>query len=289
MALMIVVGLSILVQLGAAVLALRLVRTTGRRAAWTLIALAIFLMAVRRVIPLYQILSGAPAPPHDLVFEIIGLVISFCMLAGIAWIAPIFEAIRSHAEELRRSEEKFRRIVDTAQEGVWFIDAAGTTSYVNRRMTDLVGWTAEAIRGRPITEVFEESSCAEVMRRLGAPGAEKAVHHDCRLRRKDGATVWAIVSANPMFDDAGRPFGALAMITDISERKRMEREREVLIGELQTALASVKTLKGLLRVCAWCNRIQDENGDWSSMEVYLRNHADANFSHGICPQCSGKL
>ena len=74
MELKLVVALSVLAQLGAAILALRLIRVTGRRAAWTFISLAVFLMAVRRVIPLYQIFSGAPPPRGDLAFEIVGLV-----------------------------------------------------------------------------------------------------------------------------------------------------------------------------------------------------------------------
>lgn len=284
-----VVALSVLAQLGAAILALRLIRVTGRQAASFLISLALFGMAVRRIIPLYGLYSGLPPTLMDPAFEWVGLVVSLFMLAGIAWIAPVFETIRSHAEELRRGEERFRRIVNTAQEGICFIDAAGTMSYANRRMAELVGWTAEDMQRRPIAGVFEERSCAEVMRRLGSAGAEMAVQHDCQLRRKDGSTVWAIVSANPLFDEAGKPIGALAMITDISERKRMESERETLIGELQDALASVKTLKGLLPICAWCNKVRDDSGDWHPMEVYIKIHSDASFSHGICPDCRAKM
>ena len=286
MELKLVVALSVLAQLGAALLALRLIRVTGVRWAWTLIAIAVFGMAVRRIIPLYGLYSGLPPSVMDPAFEVVGLAISLCMLAGIAGIGPVFEMIRSHGEELRRSEEKFRRIVDTAQEGIVFIDASGNAKYVNHRLAAMLGYAEDEMRGRPFLDFLPEGCvCVERMKDIGLPGRTFGERNDCRFRRKDGSDLWTIVSANPLRDDAGKAIGALAMITDISERKEMEREREVLIGELQTALANVKTLKGLLPVCAWCSKVRDESGGWQPMEVYIRIHSDANFSHGICPEC----
>ena len=62
-----------------------------------------------------------------------------------------------------------------------------------------------------------------------------------------------------------------------------------LTEDVQAALANVKTLKGLLPICAWCNKVRDEDGDWHPMEVYIKIHSDASFSHGICPECRGKV
>ena len=73
------------------------------------------------------------------------------------------------------------------------------------------------------------------------------------------------------------------------ERKRLETERERLIGQLRDALATVKQLTGLLPICASCKRIRTENGAWETVEEYIREHTDADFSHGICPQCLKKL
>ncbi len=285
-----VVALSVLSQLTAAILALRLIRVTGRQAAWLLISLALFGMAIRRIIPLYGLYAGHSPAVLDPAFEIVGLVVSLFMLAGIAWIGPLFETIRSHAEEIRRSEEKFRRIVDTAQEGIWFIDAAGKTSYVNRRLADMLGYTEEQMRGRPVTDFLPPGcTCVEHYRDIGLPGKAVDERGDCRIRRKDGSDLWTMISANPLVDDAGNSIGSLAMVTDITDRKGMEREREGLIAELQDALANVKTLKGLLPICAWCNKVRDDGGDWHPMEVYLKIHADASFSHGICPECRNRV
>jgi PAS domain-containing protein len=77
--------------------------------------------------------------------------------------------------------------------------------------------------------------------------------------------------------------------TDISARKRAEAEREQLIRELREALAKVRTLHGLLPICAWCKNIRDDHGYWKQLEIYIESHADVSFSHGICPQCMEKF
>ena len=81
----------------------------------------------------------------------------------------------------------------------------------------------------------------------------------------------------------------LVMIEDISERRRAAEERERMIEELQVALASVKTLRGLIPICASCKKIRDDKGYWSQVEVYVRERSDAEFSHGICPECMKAL
>lgn len=76
---------------------------------------------------------------------------------------------------------------------------------------------------------------------------------------------------------------------EIAERQKAEREKAALILELQDTLAQVKTLKGLVPICANCHKIRDDQGFWNQLETYLRAHSDAQFSHGICPDCMASL
>jgi two-component system cell cycle sensor histidine kinase/response regulator CckA len=69
------------------------------------------------------------------------------------------------------------------------------------------------------------------------------------------------------------------------ERKRADKEREDLIAELREAIEKIDLLKGLIPICACCKKIRDDQGYWNQIEVYLREHANAEFSHGICPDC----
>ncbi len=79
------------------------------------------------------------------------------------------------------------------------------------------------------------------------------------------------------------------VFSEITDRKEAEKERETLIQRLHRALSQVKTLQGLLPICASCNKIKDDKGSWERIEIYIRNHTDAKFSHSICPECARKL
>jgi two-component system, cell cycle sensor histidine kinase and response regulator CckA len=73
------------------------------------------------------------------------------------------------------------------------------------------------------------------------------------------------------------------------ERKKGEDEREKLIGELRDALAKVRTLSGLLPICSSCKMIRDDKGYWNRLEVYISEHSEAEFTHGLCPDCMKNL
>ena len=71
--------------------------------------------------------------------------------------------------------------------------------------------------------------------------------------------------------------------------KHAEEERNTLVRQLQDALANIKTMRGLLPICAWCKKIRDDHGYWNQLEAYIGAHSDAEFSHGLCPECAQKL
>jgi DNA-binding response OmpR family regulator len=72
------------------------------------------------------------------------------------------------------------------------------------------------------------------------------------------------------------------------ERKQMEWDRELLIAQLRDALAQVKQLSGLLPICMTCKKIRDQEGGWNKLEYYIAAHSEAEFTHGICPDCIRK-
>ncbi len=84
--------------------------------------------------------------------------------------------------------------------------------------------------------------------------------------------------------------GGLSVFTkDITERKRTEEEREKLISDLRGALAKIKTLRGIIPICAKCKKIRDDKGYWKQVEENIRDHTDAEFSHGLCPECVAEM
>lgn len=75
---------------------------------------------------------------------------------------------------------------------------------------------------------------------------------------------------------------------EITERKEAEAKKEQLINELQRAANEIKTLRGIVPICSYCKQIRDDKGFWNQVESYVRDHTEAEFSHGICPDCAKK-
>jgi CheY-like chemotaxis protein len=71
-------------------------------------------------------------------------------------------------------------------------------------------------------------------------------------------------------------------------RAKLENQREALIKELQEAMSKIKTLSGLIPICAWCKKIRDDQGYWQTVEQYVKEHSQAEFTHGMCPECQKK-
>ena len=83
--------------------------------------------------------------------------------------------------------------------------------------------------------------------------------------------------------------GYVVIARDITKQKQIQAERENLIKELQDALSNIKVLRGLLPICANCKKVRDDKGYWQDVTVYIQEHTEADFSHGICPDCMEKL
>jgi hypothetical protein len=110
-----------------------------------------------------------------------------------------------------------------------------------------------------------------------------------RYFHKDNSIVHVLLSVALVRDRLGEPLYFVSQIENISERKQRESEREKLIGELQRALAEVKSLSGMIPICGWCKSLRSDEGYWQTVEQYVRAHTDADFSHGMCPSCTEKF
>jgi PAS domain S-box-containing protein len=103
-----------------------------------------------------------------------------------------------------------------------------------------------------------------------------------------GKKRYLIFDASPIFLEDGKLLGVVETLQDITVLKEMEEEKERLNGELREALKQIKTLRGLIPICAGCKKIRDDKGYWNQLEHYLEKHSEAVFSHGMCPACFQK-
>lgn len=144
----------------------------------------------------------------------------------IAQVADV-SARKEMESTLRESEMRYRRIVETTDEGVWVIGDDNRTSFVNRQMADMLGYTVTEMHELELFHFMDAEGRKQAENHLARRRAGMTEQHDFRFTRKDGSDLWTFLSTNPIVDDAGNYVGALAMITDITDRKARERQRLV--------------------------------------------------------------
>jgi PAS domain S-box-containing protein len=188
----------------------------------------------------------------------------------------------------RESEARFRALVDGAPMAV-AVARAGRIVYANPAFVATFGvGSVEAAAGRSLVEAMAPEDAPRAAERFDrlARGLPVDPVAEFTLRRPGGAPFRAEITDAPVELEGGR--AVIAFVQDVTERRRSEEERERLIGQLQRALADVKTLRGLLPICAHCKKVRDDHGYWSRIETFLRQHSEAEFTHGICPDCATK-
>jgi PAS domain S-box-containing protein len=202
-------------------------------------------------------------------------------------------------DALCRSEEKYRIVADQTYDWEFWIGPDERVIYMSP--------ACERITGRPAAAFVASPS---LRRTIVAPedldlwdrhGREchlgiTAGSITFRIVRADGQRRWIDHVCQPVVTTAGRPAGIRGGNRDVTDHHVAEEARDAalraqqeLIGRLQEALAQVKTLRGFIPICSGCKKIRDDAGYWQAVEVYVRDHTEAEFSHGLCPDCARTL
>jgi PAS domain S-box-containing protein len=195
-------------------------------------------------------------------------------------------------QALRSSEAEFRFLAENSADIIWRIGADRRIEYISPADECLRGYPKDEVIGHYIEEMVPPDDAALLLE-MQAKRLEQeqqgvrtgALRFEVSLLRKDGGTIWAEVISSPIRDENGQIIGYHGVARDIGARKRAEEEREALIAELQDALGEIKTLSGMLPICASCKKIRDDSGYWNQLEIYISKHSDVMFSHGLCPDC----
>ncbi len=192
--------------------------------------------------------------------------------------------VRDLTEELRVDADRhlLAGLISNMRDAVIVTDARLRITRFAGGAEAIYGVREADVLGRdPLTGVgldASEASSAEFVARMSAGESARTSH---TLRRSDGTSVDLDVIASPLRGADGAVTGYLLVSRDVSEQKALERQ-------LREALQSVKTLSGLVPICAWCKKIRNDEGYWDRLEHYLSEHTEAHFTHGMCPDCSNK-
>ncbi|HSX79555.1 MAG TPA: GAF domain-containing protein, partial [Candidatus Saccharimonadia bacterium] len=235
MGIVVLLGMTIVLQLMAAVLALRLIRITAKRTGWVLLALAVVLLALQHCLFFLRVTAGeAPLPP--LILAVLGLGIAVCLVAGIAWIAPLFVALRHAGEaEIQKQRAEYEMMFHAVPVELRFKDANNRFIRVNNAAAEADGYAVAELEGKSCWDLYPEELAAryyaddlEVIR-TGTPKRHFVMPH----ATASGTMRWVEVDKLPCRDRDGTISGVLVVAMDITERQRAEEALAVRIAQME--------------------------------------------------------
>jgi len=151
---------------------------------------------------------------------------------------------RKNAEKaLRKSEERYRTIIETAKEGVWIIDTEARTTFVNQQMADMLGYTVEEMMDKTVFDLLDDNYLEIFKEKQKRRQKGHSEQYDLKFCRKDGSDMWGIIKASPLFDSESNVIGSFGMITDVTNRKQAQ---DALLQEKQFTDALLESMPGIL-------------------------------------------
>lgn len=190
-------------------------------------------------------------------------------------------------EALRESEERYRNLFIKNHSVILLIDPDDATIVdANPAAIAYYGWSMDELKDKKITQInmLTKDQVYEEMERAKS---EKRNHFIFKHCLSNGEVRDVEVFSGPI-KFRGKTL-LCSIVHDITDRIIAENEREKLIKELQDALKEIKTLRGIIPICSHCKKVRNDTGAWDRLDEYIAKESNAEFSHGICPECAKQL
>jgi len=191
--------------------------------------------------------------------------------SGPAELDELVLALNEMLTARRGIESRYHRILEAAQEGIWWIDGNLRTIFVNRYLTDLLGYSKEEMMAIAVMDVIPDEDRDAVRRQMAERRAGRSSQYEVPLLRKDGSRIWAFVSATPLMYE-GEMIGSVAMISDITAR----REAEV---QLRRREAQLTRITELAEIGGWELDLKTDRYDATNSALRILGLQSSSFDH----------
>jgi PAS domain S-box-containing protein len=197
------------------------------------------------------------------------------------------EMQRTHVE-LETLHARYFDLYDMAPAGYLTVSDKGLIMEANLAAARFFGREKSELFKQPLTRfIFPEDQDIYYRHRKELVATRLPQECDLRMLRKNGQLLWVNL-VDTIFDADDKEPVSRVLLTDITERKQLEHEKERLIAELQKAISEIKTIKGYIPICATCKKIKNDRGSWEALEKYFMDNADMLFTHGMCDECANR-
>ncbi|MDO9026302.1 MAG: PAS domain S-box protein [bacterium] len=187
-----------------------------------------------------------------------------------------------------KSENQFKAMVlDQVNDVIMIHDYNGRIIYFNEATLKMRGFSRSELIKMKMAQITAPQYREMMPSRMKEIREKGGLVFEASTLNQDGSSTPVEVHAS-LIEMDGVPM-VLSIARDVSLRREHEQARDRLLKELQTAMIKIKTLNGMIPICSNCKKLRNDDGYWQQVEEYLRQHTDADFSHGLCDQCSAEL
>ena len=199
-------------------------------------------------------------------------------------------------EELHKTRRHHERLVNTIPcaiyEYIRWPDGRSQFIYISPQCKNIFGHDADSIMNNSVSlmDMVHEDDVERLKSEDETANlAGVSFQSEVRILPPDGKIKWIQLTSRPSNQKMDMQTIWTGVIQDITPRKIAEEHRNNLLEKLQKALTEVRTLKGIIPICSYCKKIRDDKGYWNLIESYIQEHSEAEFSHGMCPDCCEEL
>jgi PAS domain S-box-containing protein len=196
---------------------------------------------------------------------------------------------------LDKERIRLTSILEGTNVGTWEWNVQSGKTVFNERWAEIVGYSLKELEPVSIAtwkNLAHPDDLETSSKLLGKHFSNELEYYECaiRMKHKNGEWIWVLDRGKvATWTEDKKPLLMCGTHQDVTKEKIALVEKEKLIEKLEKALSEVKMLSGMLPICASCKRIRDDKGYWNQIELYIKEHSDAEFTHGMCPECARKL
>lgn len=262
------------------------------------IAYSLVLLFQAGLVPFFSPQSFPSGPSFaQIFFFLVAPVFGLLVMVGFGLMITqrLLSELHETATALEQEHGRTKIMLENLANGVVACDTEGRFTLFNQIARNFYDWTAtnpsidQISESHPIYLPDGQTRMNVEERPLyRALHGEQVKDAECVLLSEQGQPRHFLVNASPLINNLEQIWGGIAVFADITERKQAEEAQTRMLDQLQTSLKEIKTLRGLVPICAHCKNVRDDSGFWQQVEDYLHQRTEVEFSHGICPKCFEK-
>ncbi len=215
------------------------------------------------------------------------LIVCFSVALSGEWIFRMQRQRSLIVAALHENQARLNAIIEGAADAISTQDRNGKIVMANEAYARMAGRSRLEILGKTVFDLYDPARALKIHKTIQQVWNGETVQMEETIPAGNENRIYTVTEV-PLYNDKDVIFEICTIARDITRIREEEKAKEQLIAELRESAQNIRQLSGLLPICSSCKKIRDTHGAWKQVEIYLREHTHAEFTHGLCPDCTSK-